>query len=230
MVWQVPKIWEGEDVWILGGGPSVTKQFEIPENVVQDVVAGRSSPSAYSPFMESIHNKHVIGINVSYLIGNWIDMVFFGDIGFLLAQMQYISQFPGLKVSCHPTTAQYSWVKFLPHDKQHRLGISSNPKAVCWNGNSGAAAISVAANAGAKRIFLLGFDMKLDDTQHQHWHNLYKRHGVKRNKPGGLPFKKHLQGFPQILKDAQARGIEIINVSPDSAITEFPRVVLKEAL
>lgn len=230
MVWQVPKIWDGEDVWILGGGPSITKQFEIPDNIVQDVVAGRSSPSVYSPFMECIHDKHVIGINVSYLIGNWIDMMFFGDIGFLLAQMQNLSKFPGLKVSCHPQTAQYNWIKFLPHDKQHRVGISSNPKAVCWNANSGAASISVAANAGAKRIFLLGFDMKLNETQNQHWHDLYKRHGIKRNKPFTYPFKKHLQGFAQILKDAQVRGISIINVNPDSAIPEFPKVTLKEVV
>jgi len=193
MIWQVPKIWEGEDVWILGGGPSVTKQFQIPENIVADVVAGRLLPNAYSSYMEAIHNKHVIGINVSYLIGDWIDMLFFGDIGFLLPRISSIANFPGLKISCHPQIEQYNWIKFLPHNREHIKGISPNPKMVSWNGNSGAAAISIAANAGAKRIFLLGFDMRLDgESNNQHWHDIYRRNGVKHKKPFTYPFKKHL--------------------------------------
>jgi len=84
MKWSVPRMWEGGEVWILGGGPSLTKQFDIPDNVVQDVMKGISPPSVYSPYMEAIHNKHVIGINVAYLIGEWIDMCFFGDNKFFM--------------------------------------------------------------------------------------------------------------------------------------------------
>lgn len=102
MIWQVPRMWEGGDVWIIGGGPSVPKQFGIPDEVVQDVIKGISPPSVYSPYMSFIHDKHVIGINVAYLIGNWIDIIFFGDIGFFLKHQQGLASFPGLKVSCHP--------------------------------------------------------------------------------------------------------------------------------
>ena len=73
MIWSVPRMWEEGDVWILGGGPSVPRQFGIPEKVVQDVINGISPPSVYSPYMKALHDKHVIGINVAYLIGNWID-------------------------------------------------------------------------------------------------------------------------------------------------------------
>ena len=61
MIWQVPHIWDEGEVWILGGGPSVTKQFEIPNSLVQEVVNGAKPPSAYSPYMSRIHKKHVIG-------------------------------------------------------------------------------------------------------------------------------------------------------------------------
>lgn len=74
MNWIVPKIWEGGDVWIIGGGPSLTKQFDIPNDVVQRVLAGNAPPSVYSPYMSYLHDKHVIGINVAFLIGDWIDM------------------------------------------------------------------------------------------------------------------------------------------------------------
>ena len=97
MIWQVPRIWEGGDVWILGGGPSVPKQFNIPDKVVQEVVAG-ASPSVYSPYMSFLHNKHVIGINVAYLIGDWIDMVFFGDASFFLPHQQRLAVFTGMKL------------------------------------------------------------------------------------------------------------------------------------
>ena len=37
MIWKVPRVWEGEQCVIIGGGPSVIRQFNIPENLVNDV-------------------------------------------------------------------------------------------------------------------------------------------------------------------------------------------------
>lgn len=232
MNWQVPKIWEGGDVYILGGGPSVIEQFEIPKKVVQNVLTGVSSPNAYSPYMSAIHDKHVIGINVSFLIGDWIDMIFFGDNGFFLGQQGNLARFPGIKVSSHPCTVDLPWVKYLAKDRNHTKGISTNPKTISWNGNSGAAAISLAYHAGAKRIILLGFDMKLDNENKQHWHDAYHRLEALKaneiNKP--LPFERHLLGFSEIAKDAKRLGVKIINASPDSAITVFDKVQLKDLI
>jgi len=232
-MWDVPKIWEDGDVWILGGGPSVTKQFEIPDSVVQGVVSGKSPPSVYSSYMSFLHDKHVIGINVSYLIGNWIDVVFFGDGGFFLSHQKELANFKGIKMSCASFANKYKWVRYIERDPK-RYGISQNPSMVCWNGNSGAAAISIAANMGAKRIILLGFDMRLDNTNKQHWHDLYGRLNKIREKtkkrPVIMPFDRHLRGFSQIAKDADHRGITIINASPDSAITQFKKVTVKELI
>ena len=231
MIWQVPHIWDEGEVWILGGGPSVTKQFEIPNSLVQEVVNGAKPPSAYSPYMSGIHKKHVIGINVAYLIGDWIDAVFFGDMNFFLQHKDRLAQFPGLKVSCHPNIEKYNWVKYLARDVRHVRGISDNPKMVSWNNNSGSAAISMAVNAGAKRIILVGFDMKLNGSSHQHWHDLYGRGPIEdMRKKMKLPFERHLRGFPEIARDAKRRQVEIINASPDSAIGDFPKVSLKELL
>jgi hypothetical protein len=72
MIWQVPRIWEGGDVWIIGGGPSITKEFNIPDEVVQSVLKKQSPLSVYSPYMSFLHDKHVIGINVAYMLGDWI--------------------------------------------------------------------------------------------------------------------------------------------------------------
>jgi len=238
MRWSVPPIWEGGDVWILGGGSSVPKQFGIPDNVVEEVVKGTSPPSVYSPYMHLLHDKHVIGINVSYLIGDWIDMVFFGDPGFFRGNMEQLAKWPGLKVSCHAVVQNVPWVRYLLLDGKHPRGISSDPGRVSWNANSGSAAISIAANAGAKRIILLGFDMCLNGDGKKHWHNLYKNAIItvpeqKRRARGEVPmqpFEKHLKGFSHIARDAKERGIEILNASPNSAIREFPKFTVKELL
>jgi len=230
MIWQVPRMWEGGDVWIIGGGASIPKQFGIPDEVVDSVIKGISPANVYSPYMSFLHDKHVIGINVAYLIGDWIDIVFFGDIGFFLKHQQGLAKFPGLKVSCHPQMGKYDWVKFTPRDMKYPKGISDNPQMTSWNGNSGAAAISIAANAGAKRIILLGFDMKLSDDRRQHWHDLYGKGIIAKisKKPITLPFDRHLRGFADIAKDAKRRGITIWNICPDSAIKEFPKMSLDE--
>lgn len=230
-MWNVPRMWEGGDVWILGGGPSVTKQFGIPDSVVQKVVAGISPPSVYSSYMSGIHNKHVIGINVAYLIGDWIDVVFFGDVGFFLIHKERLAKFPGLKVCCHPSVEKHNWVKYLLRDRNKSKGISNAVNTISWNNNSGASAISMAAHAGAKRIILVGFDMKLNGNNQQHWHDLYGKgeiRGVRELQK--LPFERHLRGFPEIARDARKLGIEILNASPTSAIDDFPKFSVKELL
>jgi hypothetical protein len=231
MIWQVPRIWEGGDVWIIGGGPSITKEFNIPAEVVQSVLKKQSPLSVYSPYMSFLHDKHVIGINVAYMLGDWIDMVFFGDKSFFLTHQNGIAIFPNLKVSCLPSMAGSSWIKCLPRDTEHTRGISTSPRLCSWNGNSGAAAISVAVHAGAKRIILLGFDMKLSPDKTQHWHNVYGRGEIKDDKKlRKLPFDRHLRGFADIAKDAKRMGVEILNCCPDSMIKEFPKFSLKELI
>lgn len=233
MNWTVPKLWVGGDVWIIGGGPSITKQFDIPKEIVDSVIDKKHDISIYSEYMKPIHDKHVIGINVAYMIGNWIDAVFFGDNNFFLKHKEAMYQWPGLKISCASNTGGIKWVKTLLRDRSKTFGISNNSSTVGWNGNSGAAAISVAANAGAKRIFLLGFDMKLDSENLQHWHSVYRPRPTSENimqLKKGTPFHRHLRGFPAIANDANKRGIEIINVNPESAIESFNKVSLIEAL
>ena len=233
MSWTVPPMWDGADVWILGGGPSVAEQFDIPKEVVQNVKNGTSPLSVFSPYMKALHNKHVIGINVAFQIGDWIDMCFWGDKNFYLQYREKISQFPGIKASCcHPGSVQ-DWVKFIEKDTEHPRGISTRPNAVSWNHNSGSAAISIAAWAGAKRIILLGFDMTIGEDKRMHFHDVYNRGAIdtddKLRKWQGT-FDRHLRNFPYIAMDAKVKGIEIINASPNSMIPDFPKCSLKDLL
>jgi hypothetical protein len=232
MIWKVPQIWKGGDAWILGGGPSLSKQFKIPDVVVRSVLEGSSKPSVFSPYMELIHDKHVIGVNVAFLFGEWVDVAFFGDGGFFLKYGEVLSQFPGLKVSLSPKVQPCNWFKYIPRDNTRPFGLTLNRAKISWNENSGSAAINLAVHFGAKRIFLLGFDMRLDEQGKQHWHSLYRTlaEQSKKLKKHTPPFARHLVGFKAIKRDAEDLGVQIYNVNPDSRIQEFPKVTLEEAL
>ena len=222
MIWSVPQIWKERIVWIIGGGPSLSRQFHIPEDVVNNVKAGTLPISAYSSFMSILHDKPVIGINMAYKIGDWMDIVFFGDKDFysLPNVKEELSVYPGKVVSCHSSFRNHKSIMFV--DKaDYFKGIAKEQDKVCWNQNSGAAAISLAANMGAKRIILVGFDMK-DDKDQSHWHSLYAK--------SVTPYHIHLSGFAQIAIDAKERGIEIINANPDSNLLHFPRVTVDEVI
>jgi hypothetical protein len=213
----------------------MTKQFGIPDTVVKSVMEGSAPPSVYSPYMKIIHQKHVIGVNISFMIGNWIDIVFFGDNGFFMRYQEGLSKYPGLRVTCSSihSTKTVNWVKVLLKDNEHVKGISKNPKMISWNGNSGAAAINLAAHTGAKRIILVGFDMNLNENKNQHWHDIYQRGKIdtpekwRKMQP---TFERHLKGFEQIAIDAKQMGIEILNASPTSEISQFPKYTVKELL
>lgn len=232
MRWTVPRMWEDGECWIIGGGPSVPKQFNIPDDIIQKVLSKELEPSAYSPYFAPIHNKHVIGINAAFLIGDWIDMVFFGDKRWYLENRERLALFPGLKVSCHASLLRNDTekIKVLPRNTKHGQGISPDYSKICWNGNSGSAAISIAVNAGVTKIILLGFDMKLDKDSKQHWHGLYGTANRKAGEVKGLPFERHSRGFPAIQRDALIRGVEIINACPDSTIKQFRKTTVKEIL
>ena len=228
MWWKVPKMWADSECWIIGGGFSMLHQFDVPEEVIHDVMEHKKTPSAYSPYLKPLHDRHVIGINMSYQIGDWIDLMFFGDRSFFGRVKGDLPYFPGLKVTC---ASSFNQVKKVPGVKymkrlarKRTYGISTVPGTVCWNLNSGAAAISVAVQAGVKRIILLGFDMKPSEGK-RHWHQLY---GVAKNK--SLPYHNHLKAFPKIAEDAQKLGVEILNASPDSAINDLKKVSVKEVL
>jgi hypothetical protein len=220
-------MWRDGECWILAGGPSVPEQFSVPKEIIRKVSSKEMLPSAYSEYLAPIHWKHVIGINNAYQIGPWIDVLFFGDCAWYLAHRLGLLKFPGVKVTCcrrfvKRKREESEGIHYVTRDPDHRTGISVRPSRVGWNQNSGAAAISLAVHFGVKRIILLGFDMRVAGGN-SHWHG---NHGNKKPPP----FKKHMQGFPDIARDAKRRGVEIINASPKSEIKCFPRVSVKELL
>ncbi|MEE9356510.1 MAG: hypothetical protein V3U75_13045 [Methylococcaceae bacterium] len=230
--WIAPNMWQDGECFIIGGGPSMPRQFGVPGELIRKVVSRKEQPNAYSPYLAPIHDKHVIGINNAYQIGNWIDVLFFGDCAWYRVHRKRIAGFPGLKVTCckrftKKAKEEMEGIKHLSKDSSHRHGISSNKSRVSWNANSGSAAINMAIHFGVKRIILLGFDMSLEDNKVSHWHGSHGNPGEKRKPP---PFNRHLRGFPAIAQDAKKLGVEIINASSNSSIQNFKKMTMQEIL
>jgi hypothetical protein len=222
-MWTIPKIWEGGQCVIIGGGPSIVQQFDIPESVVQAVRLKQVGADAYSPYLSPIHGCHVIAINMAYKLGNWIDCVFFGDASFLTKCQVDVLNWEGLRVTNSSNESTYQGrLKIVGRDDK-KLGISNYPDKLCWNLNSGGGAIDLAVHFGVKRVILLGFDMKLGEDGKSHWHKYYAPTETMIEQS----MQSHIRCFPIIAKDLKGK-VEVINCNPDSAIKDFPRMNFKD--
>ena len=226
MYWQVPQIWKNETCIIIGGGPSILKQFKIPNELRDLVFNGKMKPKCYSPYFESIKDFQIIGVNKAYEMGDWMDILFFGDDSFFVNFRKEILSFPGLVVTCADKYINSYFLKQLRRDKKHRFGITNKTDSISWNLNSGAAAINLAIHLGCKKIILLGFDMKLDEEENQHWHKYYT--SVLKTVSGA--FNAQSRGFPLIASQAAKKGVKIVNANPDSAIECFEKMNIKNAI
>lgn len=223
--WTIPKMWNG-DCWIIGGGTSMLHQFGIPSDIISKVEKKELPLSAYSEYLSPLHSKTVISTNVAFMLGEWITATYFCDAQFFRNYKNDLLKFRNLKITCvnhidRHLLPETTNIKRLKRD--YKPGLSFRPDTIAWNKNSGAAAINLAVLAGAKRILLLGFDMRLQEGR-THWHNVYS---MKTPNPS---FKRFLERYPEIAKDAKKAGVEILNISPDSALDCFPKLSLKEVL
>lgn len=101
--------------------------------------------------------------------------------------------------------------------------IASGSRA--GGGNSGFQALNLAVQFGAKKVILVGFDMRID--RGVHWHG---RHPGHLNNPREANFVKWREAFNESAPTLADMGVTVINASPVSALTAFPILSFEEAL
>ena len=89
---------------------------------------------------------------------------------------------------------------------------------------SGFAALNVAVLKGAKRIVLLGYDYRVSRDRH-HYHDGYAQWFDPHNHWAGWA-----KQFDHIAARLDVLDVRVMNASPDSAITTFPRCTIEEGL
>ena len=196
--WDPQAIWEGEDCYIIGGGPSL-KTFD----------------------WELLRGRNTIGCNSSFLLGvDFCEVCVFGDAKFWRAHSERLKYYGGLVVTNLPALASEEtppWVKVM---KRRARGLHTD--ALGWNANTGALAINLALLLGASRIFLLGFDMKLGEEGEVNW---YEQH---LDKPNPRSYKRFTKGFGWVAMDLRRKfpDRQVFNVTDDSDLKRFPLVGL----
>lgn len=202
MYGKVKKIWPNSTVFIIGGGPSILDQDLSP-----------------------LESKHVLGVNNAVYLPI-VDVLFFGDAKWYWWNVRAVREFQGPKYTLNKGV-KWGWpsveqepVTVLRFKFKH-LYIK-DPGWIGWNKSSGAAAINVAVHLGAKRIVLLGYDMRNDGRKNWMPHEW---ESTKQN-----PYENMREGFRFIKKSADRFSIEILNATPGSALSDFPKVKLSKLL
>jgi len=104
----------------------------------------------------------------------------------------------------------------------YREGLGEN--VIHTAGNSGHGAINLAYLFGARRILLLGFDMREVDGR-KHWHPDHPAPLVQKQQ-----FGEWIHKFKKTAEDAKRLGVEIINCTPGSALPWFPMSTIEQEL
>lgn len=203
LFWTPEPIWRGETAFLLGGGPSL-----------KDVDLTR------------LRGRRVVTINSSHrpAIDAGLDdgVLFFTDTNWWEAHSEV--DWRGLIVTCAA-----SYRPRLPSTIRQVVGERRPdfPKlgaAVIKKGrSSGHTAVGLAVALGAQTIVLLGFDARAVDGRTHH-HDEYGERDVS------LYAESFVPAFGGWNAAALARGVTILNATPDSAITEFPMVDLTTVL
>lgn len=192
----IERAWSGSTCAIIAGGPSLT-----PAQV------------------EACRGIRVIAVNDAYRLAPWADVLYFADARWWdwhKGQPDFMA-FAGQKVTIENTGALVADADVFTLHNAGTEGLSDKPNAVCTGRNSGYQALNIAVLAGATRILLLGFDMKPSAAGRMHW---FGEHPIKT--PPSV-FPTMLACFKTVAAPLTKLGVEVINCTPDSALTVFPR-------
>lgn len=190
---EVTNEWEGQNAFIIGGGSSL-KNFNF----------------------DSLKGKNTIGANEAFRLGAEICKVcIFSDPSWFQRVKWDLQKYKGRVYSvCSNLPLNVPWIITLRR-VQHGL---HHGEALGWNFSSGAAAVNLALNLGAKNIYLLGFDM-LPIEGKTHWHSNY-------GKPTkDTSFLRFIRGFENVSNSIKKYPVQIYNVTDGSSrLPFFPKI------
>lgn len=202
----VRRIFPGETMVILGGGPSLT---------VEDVnyVRGKAPVIA-------IKEAAVCAIPGKTAPAPWAEVLYACDAKFW-DWHKGAPLFTGLKYALEPQPGMWPDVHVLRNTG--REGLELDPTGLRTGQNSGMQAVNLAFHLGAARIILLGFDMWRNEAGEQNW---FGNHPLHQHSPYAI----FLHYFGTIVEPLKEAGIEVINCSRQTQLTAFPRASLMEVL
>jgi len=137
-----------------------------------------------------------------------------------------LPDFKGTKL-CHDTGVCVAFrdihkVEVIDHDKL----LFEEPGVVGSGGNSGFQALNLAAQFGARRIVLIGFDMHGANGLHWYGHNK----GKNMRNPNDVSYLRWRKAFAKNAGLLKRMNIEVINASLESALVCFEKCALDKVI
>lgn len=220
----IERAWEGRTVVCIASGPSTTREM------IERIRVARERDRA-----------RVVVVNDMYLVCPWADVLFFADskwwqwhrnglakswpwVKFSAEDVRKrFAEFAGQKVTVFSTgRSVVDGQVFMLHYDGHD-GLSEKSNELRTGGNSGHMALNLAALTGASQILLVGYDAKRGARGEKHG---FGEHPDKTEPPYDNMRRNAASTVP-VLK---ARGVEVLNCTPGSAIGCFPKMPLEQAL
>ena len=169
-----------------------------------------------------LERVHAIAVNNTIVRAPWADVAYFGDY---TAVKHYYPRLAKLTVAEWVTIDRAAAERWKLTHIRPTGGNGIGLQRVHMNGNSGAQAICVAAAFGARRVLLLGFDMKPGADGRAHWFGQHPSGLVTRQL-----FEEWIHKAEAIARDAPRIGVEIVNCTPGSALRCFPESTIESEL
>jgi hypothetical protein len=194
--WAPEPLFAGATVFLLGGGPSLA-----------------------AVDLGTIESQPAIAINSAAKAAPWAAVLLFRDFGWYCGHKPLVDGWAGLAITTSREAA-HAVAKVRRVTTVHLKDFPPpGTRQIRYGRSSGHLAVSAAVAMAARRIVLLGYDCKfvpVDGELRSHWHDDY------RTQNGLLYERDFLPAWAGWGAAAARAGVEIINATPESAITEFP--------
>jgi hypothetical protein len=206
--WKIEPEWAGDTAVVLASGPSMTREQCEKVRHLRTIAVNNQG-------IDTIADKVMVPA-----LAPWADILYAADSKWWDHYGDRALKFAGRKVTIRGS--QYKGLLWLRQSAERTFDV--RPNYLATGGNSAYQALHIAVHLGARRVILLGVDMKVAGRR-KHWF------GDHPHKLNTMPnFGNWMKAFRRLAPIMEKRGVEVINCSPDSALDAFPRQSLEAAL
>lgn len=171
-----------------------------------------SGPSMDATIADRCRQWRTIAINNQAIdCAPWADIIYGSDLKWWRHYLSAVSNLPGRKISLEigKPIPGIEYLRPSSHVFDDRPGYLST------GANSGYAALCLAVKLGAKRIHLHGYDMGPRGGR-------MRRHEYPASLNSKPRFADWIPRFRLLAPLLERRGVEVVNCTPNSALTCFP--------
>jgi len=193
-----------------------SEMVERPDWSGRTVVCIASGPSLTSEDCEMVRaaGHPVVVTNTTFRLCPWADTLYAYDTHWWKRYHEEAKAgFSGRRFAAYPAAANYG--------AEPSLGL---PWMRTFH-NSGACAISLAVAGCAAKIVMLGYDAGMGPAGETHWHGDHPQELSNAASMSAWPLQ-----FKLAARDAQRKGVAVVNASRRTRLTCFPRGELEAEL